>query len=297
LLKQPQTLGGDYSAFESSSENATKVCANLPDEMVHRFSLSLHPAQLGTDVRDSFIGLMGDQAGFIDSISFITALKLSELACGIAEALNHAQFRIAVMCCRALYEEAAAARLYLGEVRAALEALRVVPASTFRLRRLKSMAANRRDEFASLLKTVSAANASLRKWHSATKIDIGKPDFFDNYKLAADDPLYQKFTLRGLKEIKWGGKPAEMFYALLCDATHPNVGAVGLYIEEVKIAGHRIEHKIKRDRKSSDVYWYVFDLICRPTIECVAILLQFLDEMRLEKQRLDCFLRKVRATT
>lgn len=159
------------------------------------------------------------------------------------------------------------------------------------------MVAADKEKLKELVERVGSVNAAVRKWHSARKIDIRKDNFIQDYKLDSKDPLYQGFTLRGLKNVIWAGKPAELYYAFLCEATHPNVGATGLYVDETSVASGRGFHLVRKERRSLEVYSYVFDLVCRPTMECVAIIDRIIGELRQGKSDIENFSRKIRQVT
>jgi hypothetical protein len=77
------------------------------------------------------------------------------------------------------------------------------------------------------------------------------PDIWRDHKLKKTDPYYQHRILSALKTIEWGkGKRAEVFYALLCEATHPNVGANGLYIDSASVDAGWYHHLISKECNS-----------------------------------------------
>jgi hypothetical protein len=294
LMTPQDTLGGSYAEFEACLERAVAISHAQPEEFIHRFNVSLNPRLLGSDIRQSFLGLLDDQIGFLGMIEFTTCLKLGELASGIAESLNAGQFRVSVICSRALYEEAAALSYYWEQSRLAIDRMISVAPSSFRLNRLRQMLVSDKDGLGDLVKQIGDVNAIVRKWYSARRIDVRKPDFIQDYRLDKKDPLWQGFTLSALKSAEWAGKPAELYYALLCEATHPNIGANGLYVDETSVSSGSACYVLRKERRSLEVYSYVFDLVCRPTIECVRLIDRILNDLHRGKREIENFATKVR---
>jgi hypothetical protein len=285
------TISGSYSDFENQLRRAWTIYDELPDERVYRIALGMEPWDYGKDIRDSVIGLLEEQIKYLDLISATYGHKLFELSLGIVDGLNLQRLRIAVISCRTLYEEAAAATYHWAKVREHIQKVLAIPPSAFRLKRLQKLA-GKKEQFEARIKTILDANSSLRKWHHMRKIDVRKPD---DHKLPDTDPLFPDFFLSSFKKTMWeGGKPARFFYALLCEVTHPNVGAATLYADQVISTASHLNYIIRKGNRSEEAYGVIFDMICRPTIECIKTLDIHIRDIRREKDKLERYIRQVR---
>lgn len=298
LIALSEIDGISYEEFDGCLQKASNIYNKLPRQFMHRFNRTLDPTALGVDIRQSFLGLLDEQVTFLGAISLTTGLKLGELAMGISDGLNRQRFRIAVMCSRAMYEEAACFKYYWEMASPLIGSMLSTPPSSFRLNRLRKLSTEP-DAFDKLLTKIAGVNKILRKWHFARKVDISSPEsLFPDHKLDKRHPLYQQFTLSALKTTEWGkGKRAEVFYALLCEATHPNVGAAGLYVDLAGADSGSIHHLISKKRNSREIYSYVCGLICQPSIECIKLLDNFIAATHLERSKIEKFARKIRQVT
>jgi hypothetical protein len=289
LNSHVNTISGSYDDFENQLRRAQAIYDGLPPERIYRIAIDMKPWDYGKDIRESVIGLLEEQIEYLDLINITYGHKLFELSLGIADGLNLQRFRIAVVSCRTLYEEAAAATHHWLKVRERIREVVAVPPSAFRLKRLEKLT---KEEVVARIKTILNANSLLRKWHHMSKIDVQKPD---DHKLPKTHALFPDFFLSSFKTTVWEGrKPAPFFYALLCAVTHPNVGAATLYADEVIRTPSQLRYIIRKGNRSEESYGVIFDMICRPTIECVKALDTHISEMRQEKGKLEQYIRRVR---
>jgi hypothetical protein len=212
LPKYQSKTAADFEAFESALIRANEIYNNTPAEVTLRAFLRMDPENYGEDIRSSLFGLVGEEISYLDAIRTVCGLKLNELVAGILEGFKHQRFRISVLSCRTLFEEAAAAKYYCDKATMAVSALLQIPPSTFRLSRLQRMA-NDHERSKTLFETISLPNTILKKWYHVRKIDWRKTDFFQDYKLDQANELYPGFFLSALKTLKWqNGIPSSYFY-------------------------------------------------------------------------------------
>lgn len=121
LSKYEGETAGDFRAFEAALARANVIYDNTLPEVRLRTFRDTHPHRYGDNVRDSLFGILEEEATYLDAICATYGLKLKELATGISEGIgNNKRFRLAVLSCRTLYEEAAAAKYYGDKAEAAI---------------------------------------------------------------------------------------------------------------------------------------------------------------------------------
>lgn len=292
LTSQPSPF--DYQEFESQLGRALQLFDESPDEVRHGFALSMNPRDFGPDPHSSIIGLFEEQESYLNLIAATYAHKVHELACGIAEGLNCQRLRIAITCARTLFEEAAAATYYTKKAVAPLQKMLSIPPSSFRPKRLERWASVRSSELTDLLNTLFKTNEELRRWYHAGKLNWLSTDLYRNYERDKNDPLRSGFTLSALKEIEWEGKPTSFFYAVLCEAVHPNADASMLYAEVSNSGNGRQEFVLRKQRKSAERIKVAYVAIRRPTIECIKILDECITVIHSNKDRIQEFIRKIK---
>jgi hypothetical protein len=203
LSKYRSDTAGSFRDFELALARAHEIYDTADAELRLRTFRTPHPSNYGNDVRLSMLGILEEEIAYLKAIRVAYAYKLHELAAGISEGLYERKFRIAVLSCRTLYEEAAAAKYYCDQAESSLAHLVSTPPSTFRLSRLKKMATANHAQFAELLDKVSSPAKVLKRWFHVRKVDWSKPDFLEDYKLDEKDQLYPGFFLSAFKTIRW----------------------------------------------------------------------------------------------
>lgn len=297
LSSHPPSFGGSYDAFEPALQRALLIYDDVPDEISYEFVLTMNPSDFGNEIRGSIAGLIAEQAAYYRLIAGTYGHKLRDLVSGIVDGLNGRRFRTAAVCCRTLYEEAAAATYYRGRAATHVAAWLSVPPSTYRLKRLQKAASKESDKFTNRLRLIIAGNKELRKWYHARKIDWQNSDPYRNFKRDEKHGLYPGFYLSAFKSLEWEvAKPAPFYYALLCDTTHANADAAMLYLETIRHGRKRMTYTLRKKPLTDEPYRALFDMICRPTIECIAIMDNCIKQMFLEQDKIEAYLRKLRFT-
>jgi hypothetical protein len=289
-----------YEEFDGCLQKASNIYNKLPRQLMHRYTRTPNdPIAFGEDPRQRFLGLLDEQVTLLGVITLTTGLKLGELAMGILDGLNRRRFRIAVMCPRAMYEEAACFKYYWKKASPLIGSMLSTPPSTFRLNRLRKLSMEPDALKKLFINKVIGVNAILRQWQFARRVDLSSPEaLYRDHKLDKRHPVYQQSTLSALKTTEWEkGKRAEVFYALLCEATHPNCGASFLYVDFTSADSTSIQNLISKERNSQQIYEYVFALICTASIECVKLLDNFIAAADLERSKIEKFARKIRQVT
>jgi hypothetical protein len=184
----------NFSAFESAVTRAHELYDSTPAELRLRIFRNVHPANYGDDVRTALFGIVDEEVSLLDAIGVTCAHKLRELATGVWEAFSPQHFRSAVLLCRALYEDAAAAKYYGDQAESAIKQLLSTPPSAYRLERLNKLRTTNPERFKVLLNNTSSPGKILKRWYSVRKIDWQKTDYFRNHKLDERDPLYPGFS-------------------------------------------------------------------------------------------------------
>lgn len=264
----------DFSAFESAVTRAYKLYDSVPAELHLRIFRNMHPSNYGDDIRTALFGIVDEQLTLLDAIGITCSYKLRELATGVWEGFHPQNFRSAILSCRTLYEEAAAAKYYGDQVESAIKHLLLTPPSAYRLGRLNKLRATDPEQFASFLENTWSPGKILKKWYSVRKIDWRKPDYFTNHKLDKTDPLYPGFFLSSFKTLKWQQEiPAEYFYAVLCEATHPNSLSNTLYVDDTSQSDDKqLVYIIRKMPETVEPYITVYSCVSVPTVECVKII-------------------------
>ena len=296
LASHPTSFGGSYDAFEPALQRALAIYEIVPDEISYEFVLTMNPWDFGQDIRGSIVGLIAEHAAYCRLIAGTYGHKLRDLATGIVDGLNCRNFRTAAVCCRTLYEEAAAATYYGERASLRISEWLSIPPSTYRLKRLLRAASTEPDEFKNRLKLITAGNKELRKWYHARKIDWQSSNPYRNFRRNEKHGLYPGFYLSAFKPLEWQvDKPAPFYYALLCDATHANADAAMLYVETIRHGQKRMTYTLRKEPLTDKPYRAFFDMICRPTIECVAILDNCIAKISEDYNRVDSYLKRLRA--
>jgi len=197
-----------------------------------------------------------------------------------------------------MYEEAACFKYYWEKASPLIESMLSTPASTFRLTRLHKLSMET-DAAKKLFIKVTDVNEILRRWYRAIRVDVSSPEAtWRDHKLNKRHPQYQQSTLSALKTTEWGkGKRAEVYYAMLCEATHPNFGAAFLYVDSTSADSTSVQNLISKECNSQQIYEYVFHLICRASIESVKLLDYLIAAADLERSKIEKFVRKIRQVT
>lgn len=240
LAKYRSPTVGDFEQFMSAIRRANEIYDAMPDEIELRIFRAVLPRYYGTDQRTSALGLVDEAIQILGALRVICGYKLHDLTMGISEGFSRQQFRTAVLCCRALYEEAATAKYYCDQVMSAIEVILQIPPSSFRADRLSRLA-KEREKFKSFLDKISLPGKVLRKWHGVRKT---KYNVFEDFKLDEKDPLYPGFSLSSFRTLKWQGKiPAPYYYSVLCEATHRDYLAI---MSEFKSSLNKYVEKARR---------------------------------------------------
>lgn len=146
---------------------------------------------------------------------------------------------------------------------------------------------------------VSLPGQVLKKWYHVRKIDWRKPNVYENYKLDDKNSLFPGFPLSSFKSLKWREQiPAPYFYAVLCEATHPNALANTLYVDDSS-GTNEFENVfiIRKVPITIEPYITLYDYISTPTIECVRMLDKYMSDLTALKVSLASYLVKARRVT
>jgi hypothetical protein len=299
LVKYKSPTAGDFNLFMSALSRANEIYDAMPDQVEMRIKRAVVPRYYGKDQRESAFGLVKEAIVILDAIRVVSGYKLRDLCLGISEGFTRRQFRNAVLCCRALYEEAATAKYYCDQLTPAAQAVSLVAPSTFRVDRLRQLARDQPEKFKSFFETLSLPWTILKKWHGVREIDWRKPNFLDDHKLDKKDPLYPGFALSALKEVRWQEKiPATYYYAVLCEATHTNVLANTLYADDTSFTNDvELVYIIRKVPKTIEPFLVLFEYVSVPTIETVKILDDYIATMSELTRSLTKYLEKARRVT
>jgi hypothetical protein len=292
LARYKSRTAAELNDFESAIARVNVIYDSLPEEgTLHSFR-EPRPEYYGADIHASFLGMLEEHVSYLHAIRLTCGYKLHELASSISEGIVSQRFRIAVVACRALYEEAAATKYYCYQIGEAIKSLLTTPPTTFRLGRLQRLA---KPEFKVLLDRVSLPGKVLKKWYHVRKIDWRKPDVYEKYKLDEREELYPGFFLSAFKTVRWcDGILASYFYAVLCEATHPNSLSNTLYVDDTSETDSVESYwVIRKQPKTMEPYQVTYDYVSVPTIECIRIIDGHMIEMAKALADLTAYIRKV----
>lgn len=296
LRQQSTQTSAPFAEFETAISRAKEIFDAMPAEIRHHAFRSVRPTNYGEDLRAALFGIIDEELNFLETIRVTYGHKINELAAGICEGFSPQRFRIAVLSCRALYEEAAAAKYYGDQATAAVADLVSTPPTAFRLQRLKNTANSNREGFKGLLERTSSPGKVLKRWYGVRKIDWRKADYFKDHKLDEKDPLFPGFFLSALKTIKWQNDiPASYFYAVLCEATHPNVLSNTLYVDDASGSDSRqLIYLIRKNPTTIEPFVTLYEYVSVPTVECVKIIDEYLGKITNLKDELGKYAEKAR---
>ena len=77
-----------YEEFYGCLQKASNIYNKLPPQLMHRYNRTNDFFDYDEDARQSFLGLLGEQATSLGAITLTTGLKLGELATEISDGLN-----------------------------------------------------------------------------------------------------------------------------------------------------------------------------------------------------------------
>jgi hypothetical protein len=288
-----------FSAFESAVTRAHELYDSMPAEVRLRVFRNMHPANYGDDVRTVLFGIVDEEVSLLDAIRVTCGHKIRELTTGVWEGFSPQRFRSAVLSCRALYEEAAAAKYYGDQAESAIKHLLSTPPSAYRLERLKKLMTTNRERLKVLFNNTSSPGEILKRWYSVRKIDWQKPDYFSDHKLDEKHPLYPGFFLSAFKTLKWQhGIRATYFYALLCEATHPNVLSNTLYVDDTSQSDSKqLVYLIRKVPETFEPYVTLYSYVSVPTVECVKIFDEYIRKITCLRSDLVQYVQKARRVT
>jgi hypothetical protein len=271
----------------------------MPAELRLRIFRNMHPANYGDDVRTALFGIVDEEVALLDAIGVTCSYKLRELATGVWEGFSPQHFRSAVFSCRALYEEASAAKYYGDQAESAIKHLLSTPPSAYRLKRLNELRTTNREQLKGLFNNTFSPGKILKRWYSVRKIDWRNPDYYRDHKLNEKDPLYPGFFLSAFKTIKWQHEiPATYFYALLCEATHPNVLSNTLYVDDTSQSDSKqLVYLIRKMPETIEPYVTLYSYVSVPTVECVKIIDQYIQKIASLRLDLAKYVQKARRVT
>ncbi|TYO65462.1 hypothetical protein FXV83_16130 [Bradyrhizobium hipponense] len=299
IREQTSQTTATFSAFEAAVTRAHELYDSMPAELRLRIFKNMHPANYGDDIRTSLFGIIDEEVSLLDAIGVTYGHKLRELVTGVWEGFSPQHFRSAVLSCRTLYEEAAAAKYYGDQAESAIKHLLSTPPSAYRLERMKKLRATNTERLKVLLNDTSSPAKILKTWYAVRKIDWQKPDYFNDHKLDKKDPLYPGFFLSAFKTLKWQHEiPAEYFYALLCEATHPNMLSNTLYVDDAsQTDSEQLVYLIRKMPVTIEPYVTLYSFVSVPTVECVKIIDQYIQKIASLRSDLAQYVQKARRVT
>jgi hypothetical protein len=299
IRENKSQTAANFSAFESAITRAHELYDSMPAELHLRIFREMHPANYGDDIRTSLLGTIDEEVSLLDAIRVTCGYKLHELTTGVWEGFSPLHFRGAVISCRALYEDAAAAKYYGDQAESAINCLLSTPPSAYRSERLTKLVKTNREQFKVLLSNTSSPGKILKRWYSVRKIDWQKADYFRDHKLNEKDPLYPGFFLSAFKTLKWQYEiPAAYFYAQLCEATHPNALSNTLYVDDTsQTDSKQLVYLIRKVPKTIEPYLTLYSYVSVPTVECVKIIDQYIQKTTSLRSLLVEYVQKARRVT
>lgn len=292
-----RVLGIRLADFESALETIEALWTKQPDSYTHSYSVTSFAPTGTQNLQTCFVAFIDDQESFLEAMRFTLVLKSFELAQGICSGLNSGAFRVAALCCRTLLEEAVTANYYIQQASASSQDIVEIAPSTFREARLLKMHREDPAAFQKLLDRFCISNKQLRRWQAGRRMDFEKPHLFKDHELDKDDPLFQTNVMTTMKKIHlFSEEPASFWYALLCEATHPNVGSYALYVDTASepIDGN-VTDVLRKERKSSDLYQAALNIVCKPMIGTMHLIEEVLFEIDQTLSRLRVYRKRLAA--
>jgi hypothetical protein len=287
----------NFSAFEAAVTRAHELYDSMPAELRLRIFRDMKDNYRG-DLRTHLFGIIDEEVSLLEAIRVTCGHKLHELVTGIWEGFSPQRFRGAVLSCRALYEEAASAKYYGDQAESAIKHLLLTPPTTYRSKRLEQkLRATNTEQLKVLLNDTLSPDKILRQWYCKRKIDFRKP--FDDHELDKKDALYPGFFLRAFKTLKWQDEiPAAWFYALLCEATHPNMLSNTLYADDAsQTDSEQLVYLIRKMPVTIEPHVTLYNFVSVPTVECVKIIDQYIQKIASLRSDLAQYVQKARRVT
>lgn len=299
LEVQKSQTTANFLEFESAVIRAKDIYESMPAELRFRIFRQTRGRNYGDDPRTALFGIMDEAASLLEALRVTCGYKLCELATGIWEGFSPQRSRMAVLSCRTLYEDAAAAKYYGDQAEAAINDLVSSPPTAYRLQRLSKLLATKAEESKALLEKTSAPGKILKKWYSVRKMDWSKPDYFVNHKLDERDPLYPRLFKSAFKSLRWQHDiPASYFYDVLCEATHPNVLSNTLYVDDTSGSDERqLVYLIRKNCVTIEPLMALYTYVSVPTVECVKIVDEYITKLAVLRSELAKYLDKARRVT
>lgn len=274
-----------FAELESAIAHAQQVCSRQASKVKAKITLEAKPEAFGPGPRPVvLLNLLRELADLTTLAKTITAWDLMDLLSTALQSLNTRRFRVAAMCTRTMVEELA----YAVEFRKQLEPVKTklfsFRDSEYRPRRFNELQQQRRKELVVahlelrtvLLRRLVSQRISTN-WSTAPAV---RPK---DYELPGNDPQRQIGALTFIDKVNFSRgtskQTARSHYDQLCEATHPNQLARGMYYDKVTRTSNALIIEASRERASDELLDTAAAVVLIPLMESVDGLAAFVDDL------------------
>jgi hypothetical protein len=252
----------------------------VPKEFVMTFFHDPTPQRLGDDAASAIRNAINETLEWLCFAHRSVAYRAAELAAELVRALNARSHLTALFCARALLELAGLFHMQLESIMAHGAKLGALAPED--LSRYPHLQESRKRDIASIVieawQAIRSVSAKSRfNWLAAEP--FGSGNLASNYSgKNLPEHLRQDNVLTAIDKLNLlGPAPKDatlrLYYEMICDFVHPNVGSVAVFVDQAQPAGdNRHEYVIRRTPESPEVTQVVLEVISIPVRESLVTL-------------------------
>jgi hypothetical protein len=278
---------GEWSLrnLETSLKHALTLCDRQPSRAEATIRLDPKPQSFGPGPLSVVMkNFLVELAALTTLARTILAWDMADLISSCLETLQTRRFRVAALCTRTLLEELAYAQAFQKRLKPIERTLFEIRDSQYRPRRLADLPKDKLKAFIEthlkLREAVLRRLASQRISHRWSPTPAIRPS---DYELPETDPQRQTSVLTVIDRLRFerGGtiQTARSHYDQLCEATHPNQLARGVYYESVRVSAKEMRIVAARPHISDELLDTATGLIIVPLLESISGLASLLEHL------------------
>lgn len=271
--------------LETALKNVLALCDRQPSRAQATITFDAKPRSFGPGPLPVVMkNFLIELAALTTLARAIAAWDLSDLLSICLETLHTRKFRVTVLCARSLLEELAYAHDFRKKAKPIEQRLFQIRDSQYRLKRLSAKSKGELKEFVEphldlreLLLRRLASQRITPRWSPAPGI---RPK---DYELPETDPQRQTGVLTVMDRLQFERsgeiQTARSHYDQLCEATHPNQLARGVYYESVRVSAKEMRIVAVRPSKSDELLDTATGLIIVRLLESISGLAALLEHL------------------